>query len=101
MRLLLVDEAAGVDEEMYMAVRPMLAVSGGSLWLMSTPHGKQGFFYETWVNGGPEWERKTMGARYFGQEYGCEFEETESGVFDRALVEKAIRWDIKPLVIPW
>jgi len=32
-------------------------VSDGTLWLMSTPLGKQGFFYETWAHGGPEWER--------------------------------------------
>ena len=33
--LLLVDEASRVPDEMYSAVRPMLAVSGGALWLMS------------------------------------------------------------------
>ena len=36
---------------------PMLVVSDGALWLMSTPFGKRGFFYDTWANGGPEWER--------------------------------------------
>ena len=56
-RLLLVDEASRVEDEMYLAVRPMLAVSDGALWLMSTPFGKRGFFYETWAHGGPEWER--------------------------------------------
>src|ERR1039458_434339 len=50
--LLLVDEAARVDDDMYLAVRPMLAVSNGTLWLMSTPFGKRGFFYETWAGGG-------------------------------------------------
>ena len=55
--LLLVDEAARVSDELYLAVRPMLAVSGGTLWLMSTPYGKRGFFYEAWEQGGEEWER--------------------------------------------
>ena len=55
--LLLVDEAARVSDELYLAVRPMLAVSDGALWLMSTPFGKRGFFYEAWEHGGPEWER--------------------------------------------
>ena len=50
--LLLVDEASRVNDELYMAVRPMLAVSGGRLWLMSTPFGKRGFFYEAWETGG-------------------------------------------------
>jgi hypothetical protein len=35
----------------------MLAVSGGALWLMSTPFGKRGFFYEVWTGGGTGWER--------------------------------------------
>ena len=40
--LLLVDEASRVADELYMAVRPMLAASSGALWLMSTPCGKRG-----------------------------------------------------------
>jgi len=108
--LMLVDEAARVSDDLYLAVRPMLAVSEGSLWLMSTPNGKQGFFYETWEHGGPEWarvrvmarecarispeflreEREAMGERYFRREYECEFTDIESGVFDRDLVEAAI-----------
>src|SRR5450432_3764133 len=55
--LLLVDEASRVCDDLYLAVRPMLAVSNGALWLMSTPSGQRGFFYEAWVDGGPEWER--------------------------------------------
>ena len=35
--LLIVDEAARVDDSLYYAVRPMLAVSGGSLMMLSTP----------------------------------------------------------------
>ena len=40
--LLIVDEAARVDDELYYAVRPMLAVSGGSLMMLTTPYGKRG-----------------------------------------------------------
>jgi hypothetical protein len=46
--LILIDEAARVDDAMYKALRPMLAVGQGDLWLMSTPYGKRGFFYECW-----------------------------------------------------
>ena len=115
--LVLVDEAARVEDEMYLAVRPMLAVSHGALWLMSTPFGKRGFFYETWIEGGSEWERvrvpaqecpriergfleeerKTMGDRWYRQEYECEFVDSVSGIFDRELVERAITRDVKPL----
>src|ERR671912_2874733 len=35
--LLIVDEASRVADELYFAVRPMLAVSGGALMMLSTP----------------------------------------------------------------
>ena len=42
--LLIIDEAAYVPDSLYHALNPMLAVSGGALWLMSTPNGQSGFF---------------------------------------------------------
>ncbi len=115
--LLLVDEASRVSDDLYLAIRPMLAVSDGALWLMSTPCGQRGFFYEAWTHGGPEWERikvpasecariapgflreeqRTMGDRWFRQEYCCEFTGTENGLFDRNLVEDAISHEFEPL----
>jgi hypothetical protein len=117
--LLLVDEASRVPDDLYMAVRPMLAASSGALWLMSTPCGKRGFFWEAWERGGPEWERirapgsecgrierkflaeerDTMGERWFAQEYLCEFVETEDGMFERDVVERAITREVEVLVI--
>jgi hypothetical protein len=44
--LLIVDEASRVADELYFAVRPMIAVRGGSLVMLSTPYGKQGIFFE-------------------------------------------------------
>jgi hypothetical protein len=115
--LLLVDEASRVSDEMYYSLRPMLATSNGSLWLMSTPHGKSGFFWETWNGGGDTWqrfrvpavdcpripksfleeERRTMGDFWYRQEYGCEFVDAVSGVFDSDLIDRAIREDLPPL----
>jgi hypothetical protein len=43
-RLLVVDEAARVPGELYFAVRPMLAVSGGRLLALSTPFGTVRWF---------------------------------------------------------
>jgi phage terminase large subunit-like protein len=51
--LLILDEAARVDDALYYAVRPMLAVSGGSLMLLSTPYGRRGVFFEEWTGGRP------------------------------------------------
>jgi hypothetical protein len=94
----------------------MLAVADGDLWMMSTPHGKQGFFYETWQNGGPAWcrvsvpatqcpriskafldeELKATGSTSFRQEYLCEFADDNRQMFNRDLVRATLR-DIEPL----
>ncbi len=115
--LLLIDEASRVSDDLYKAVRPMLAVSGGDLWLMSTPAGKRGFFYEEWEYGGDQWERVSVtgaecsridpsfvaeervkqGDRWFRQEYCCEFVDTEESMFDSDVIRAAITDDVKPL----
>jgi hypothetical protein len=102
---------------MYRAVRPMLAVSGGALWLMGTPNGKRGFFWEEWERGGAGWERvrmpatecsripgeflaeerRALGARTYGQEYMCEFAENRAAVFDMDVVRRALRPEVAPL----
>jgi len=46
--LVLIDEAAYVADELYQALNPMLAVSRGGLWLISTPGAQSGFFYDEW-----------------------------------------------------
>ena len=91
-RLLIIDEASRVPDELYMAVRPMLAVSGGRLVLLSTPFGERGFFWEAWKQRA-EWdyyevpatkcprispeflaeEKRSMGTWWYMQEYMCQF----------------------------
>lgn len=117
--LLLIDEASRVEDSMYRALRPMLAVSDGDVWLMSTPCGRRGFFYEAWEHGGAEWfrvhgpatecprirreflerERGVMGAPCFRQEYLGEFVENGAGLFDRGQVEAALDDSIEPLEV--
>jgi hypothetical protein len=60
--LLLIDEAARVDDALYAAIRPMLALSRGKLIALSTPFGKRGFFYREWTEGGPAWHRAKVTA---------------------------------------
>jgi len=43
--LLIADEAAFIPEEVWTAVTPMLAVTRGKIILLSTPHGREGYFY--------------------------------------------------------
>ncbi|HIH03638.1 MAG TPA: hypothetical protein HA263_07265 [Methanoregulaceae archaeon] len=103
--LIVEDEVTRVDNALYYAVRPMLAVSGG-LILMSTPFGKHGHFFEAWQDGGAEWERiEILATRYdriapgflkkerrqiddwlFRQEYLCKFVATTDQVFAKDLV---------------
>ncbi len=114
--LLLVDEAARVDDVLYHAVRPMLAVSGGRLLMMSTPYGKRGVFFETWERG-EGWERyevpatecprisgafleeecRALPARVYRQEYECSFEDLEDQLFAHEDVMVALDPGVTPL----
>jgi hypothetical protein len=116
--LLLVDEASRVPDDLYKGVRPMLAVSDGDLWLMSTPHGRRGFFWETWNREADGWlrinapatecsrisksflekERAELGERWYRQEYLCEFLETDAQVFREDLIQRAFTDRVRPLV---
>ncbi len=106
--LLIVDEAARVDDALVHSVRPMLAVSGGALMLLSTPYGRRGIFYEEWTGGESceryevpatecpripkaflEAERRSMPEWWFAQEYLCEFRETEDQLFTHEMIERA------------
>ena len=60
-RLLVIDEGARVADELYRAVRPMLAVSGGRLVGLSTPFGRRGWFHEEWEGKAP-WKRVRIAA---------------------------------------
>jgi hypothetical protein len=96
----------------------MLAVSNGSLWLMSTPNGKRGFFWEEWSKGGPQWKRVMVPAtecpriskeflererarawreEWFRQEYMCEFLDSDDGVFPRELIEGSFSGEVRVL----
>lgn len=115
--LLIVDEAARVEDGLYYAIRPMLAVGGGALVMLSTPAGRRGVFFEEWSEGNAPWERyeasaaecpripesfleeerRALPARIFRQEYECSFEETEDQVFSYEDVAAAMSEEVTPL----
>ena len=116
--LLIIDEAARVVDDLYFAVKPMLAVSRGRLLALSTPFGKRGWFFDEWTNGegwqkhtikatecpriSPEFlesERKSMPRAVFQSEYFCEFTETEDSAFGYDEVMRAISSDVQPLEV--
>ena len=59
--LAVLDEAAYMQDEVEIALRPMLAASQGRLVMLSTPWGRRGFFYDAWTRG-EEWERHCVPA---------------------------------------
>jgi hypothetical protein len=115
--LLVVDEAARVPDDLYHSVRPMLAVSRGRLVALSTPFGRRGWFFEEW-EGGNAWERvriradecpripaeflaeerRSLGERWFAQEYLCSFEQMVGAVFSPSAIQAALSDEIRPLL---
>jgi hypothetical protein len=112
-KLLIIDEASRVPDALYMAVRPMLAVSGGRIVLLSTPFGARGFFWDAWKHR-EEWdyyeipaeecprispsflaeERRAMGDWWYEQEYCCRFLDPQSAAFRSEDIEKVINPEV-------
>lgn len=44
--ILYVDEASRMPEHFWMAAKPIILTTNGKIWMSSTPHGKQGYFWE-------------------------------------------------------
>lgn len=115
--LVIIDEASRVDDMLYRSsVRPMLAVSQGSLIVLSTPAGKRGFFWEAWEEGrafekvkitaldcpriSAEFlaeERVTLGETFYQSEYFCSFEANLFSLFDPLDIEAAFTPGLKAL----
>lgn len=119
-RLLVVDEAARVPDDLYRAVRPMLAVSSGRLICMSTPFGRRGWFFEEWHEAAHVWERVRitadqcprispeflaeervmLGERWYQQEYFCAFMEMIGAVFSGADIDALLAQPIAARPFP-
>jgi hypothetical protein len=105
--LIVIDEAAFVSDELFHAITPSLAASNGALWLLSSPNGESGFFYDIWTGKPAGWascrvtapecprisaafldsERLIKGEPAFRQEYLCEFVNGGGQIFSRDLIE--------------
>ncbi len=122
-RMIVIDEASRVSDVLYRSVRPMLATSGGSLIVLSTPFGKRGWFFDVWddssesvkrrAEAGDPWvrtkvtadlcpritreflreERFELGARWYDQEYYCNFNDSIDSVFSSDVIEAMVRDD--------
>ena len=117
-RLLVLDEAARIDDDLVAACRPMLAVSKGRLLALTTPNGKRGFFHDAWQgDAGDGWERvrvtahdcprispefleeerRALGDMLFGQEYLCEFRESQGQIFSEELIASLVTSEVEPM----
>jgi hypothetical protein len=114
--LLICDEAATCEDALFFSIKPMLAVSGGKIVLLSTPRGKRGFFFNVWSEGGSDWNRTLITARecpriapawldserrampdfWFRQEFECEFVETMDSVFSFDEVQATLSDTLEP-----
>ena len=92
--LVILDEAAFAPEELFRAITPSLAATQGALHMLSSPNGRQGYFFEAFEGDAADvfwsqrvhWhdcpritqeiadmERIALGDLYFRQEFGAEF----------------------------
>jgi hypothetical protein len=115
-RLVVIDEASRVPDELMASIRPILATSGGRLIALTTPAGRRGWFYQAWTEG-HDWERikiiasdcpritaefladerRELGELMYSQEYSCEFVDQDTQVFPSELIDAAFRDDVPPL----
>ena len=115
--LVIEDEAARVEDEVFAAVVPMLATTGGPLALLSSPAGKRGHFHALWAGGDPAWarvkltsydvaridrgwleqQRRTLPDHEFRQEFLAEFVDQADQVFRGEDIAAAITPGLVPL----
>lgn len=123
--LLVIDEAAMIeDEDLYTRSRAMLDHKRGRLFLLSTPWGKSGFFYEEWqdwlTNPETAWhgvsvstaqcpymtkeflaqERQKLPKWLYESEYEGQFGESSGSFFTTEEWLNALSKDVKPLFDP-
>ena len=118
-QLIILDEAAFIGDDVYLATEPMLA-SDGQMVMMSTPFGARGLFHAAWTDPTSPWRKIRVTAeqvprrypahvlaskradplispRQYAQEYLCEFVDTIDAVFEHELIQSAVSTDVLPL----
>lgn len=98
--VVLVDEASRTVDGVYFAIRPFFATGKGQLITLSTPNGRQGWFFDAWESE-QDWKKvkvvaddcpriskeflaaelEALGKYWYSQEYECLFIENENAVF--------------------
>jgi len=115
---LFVDEAAPMSREVFVSITPMLSVTKGTLDVMSTPRGKEGYFYECskrddfkkfYVSAEDcprhskeflESEKQNMSELEYAQEYLAQFLDELKRVFSDELIKNICVLKKQEIVIP-
>jgi hypothetical protein len=106
--LVILDEAAFAPDALFRAITPSLAATQGALHMLSSPNGRQGYFFEAFEGEAEEvfeafripytqcpriseetveMERIALGDLYFRQEYGAEFISPQGAFFGFSAIE--------------
>jgi hypothetical protein len=111
------DEAHFIPEEVWAAVSPMLATTGGDIILLSTPHGRTGYFYRCFSDDSftsfhvssedcpriPKdflaLEKERMSKLQYSQEYLGEFIDELQQFFPDKLIQKCMNAEKRDRVI--
>lgn len=116
-RLLIVDEASRVPDEVWSAITPTVAVGGGRIVAASTPNGRRGWWYEALEADDSTWLRSTVKAsqcpripqsfldeeraRMSPAEYASEYECTPgalaASLFDDETIDRMFSANVAPL----
>lgn len=117
-KLLILDEASRIDDDVFASILPMVA-SDGQIMCLSTPWGKRGFFYNLHEEAANGWERHkvtvhesaqyseeriaevkaALGSFIFSSDYLCEFGDTDNQLFSTESVRAAFAPGIAPLEV--
>ena len=107
--IVIVDESALVDDEVLAYVSRVLTRTGGRLWLLGTPRGQTGLFYQIWHDNNPAWhrvkatiddapyasaafsaEQQRLFANSFRQDFYCEFVAPSGRLLSRERIAKNV-----------
>jgi hypothetical protein len=108
--IVIVDEAALIEDDVIGSASPTLSRTNGKLWLLSTPNGQKGLFYHVWHDKAlPGWlkvkatiedsayatpefiaEQKRLFPFNFRQDFYCEFMPAKGSLLSRERIEQMI-----------
>lgn len=115
-KLLILDEAARVDDDIFASVLPMVA-SDGQMIALSTPWGQRGWFHQLHQDIGNGWERHkitvyesaqwtppriaemkaALGSYTFSSDCECVFGDTDAQLFNTEMVRRAFTNNLTPM----